>query len=999
MWVLACLMIMAFTIVVQAAPQRTLVTGFNNTRAWSTSRDEARMKAEYSAWSMSTDPAGRTGSCMKLDFVPKLTGADVWGPARIESIFESVGVWVQNVTKQPMKAALNIVEDDGAVYGSAGVSLAPGDQWQYVSFPLKGFVSSSWSKDQNNHLDFPTAKVIISFGGLVAGQRVIVKLDDLCVTPVSYPAVKLLSVSAPKQAKPGQSIKVSMKLKPAAAIAAGSELQIKQQGVVLASAPVNLTKCVPGHANAVGPVTIKLPSRMWAGRAELVLQAPNAQLAGQTGDIMGQIHIVAPAVKRQSYTLRSHLGRPQVFEGSKLMPMTGLMYEFHNAPQMRALSQAGVHLYWLDARQMGWIGNGKYDYRKIDDMLVKLFEVDPEARVIMIYYVDLAPWLVDSDGDWWQDQHPTELCQDINGKVFERYQHQTVSFASDIWRKDAGAAMSKFIQHVEASPYADRVIGYQPSTGGSYEWMYHGGQDFAFLDYSQPTVRRFRQWLSARYRTDAALRTAWNNPNVSLTSAAIPTPEARKSTETGSLRDPAREQAVIDYTEFLSKLTSDTIDYFCGIVKRETKRQKLAGVFYGYVMEQFYGNYCTQHTGHFDLGGILRSSNVDYLMAPTSYDHRRAGESGGYMSALASIRLHDKLWINQGDIRTHLSPTNQGFGRVDTEQQSVGVLRREAAMDLSVDVPVTWYSFSQSWYMGSAKIMQSMAQISQIAAKAQKQPSPLDNNRLAVIVSDSAAPYTTLVTEPLISAVYYQREALHRSGVPFDVYLDSDLDNPKMPKYKAYLFLDSLHLSPERRKWIQTNLKSGGRVLAWVWAQEIATDRLAVQNSVELTGINLTISPQPGVVTMQPEAGWGEPYGSIGAFSPVLMPDEPSAEVIGKLISPVSLAGKPGAVIKRYPSWISLYSAAPHLNPTMIRGIAKLAGIPVYSKDDQPIYIGSNSIGLHGAATALREVVLPRPADVTDAYTGAVIGTGITRFQVNLPQYDTSLYWLKWLEH
>ncbi len=726
-----------------------------------------------------------------------------------------------------------------------------------------------------------------------------------------------------------------------------------------------------------------------------MLYAPLYQLSQHPKNIVGSINVPAQPKRSQRYSVRTFNGTPQVFEGNKQLPMMGYMYEKNNREQVRAFGKVGLHLYFLEARQMGWVGKGEYDYTLMDSMMADLFADDPEARVIPWFYVDLASILVGTEGDWWQQQHPAELCQDINDKVFERYGHQTVSFASESWRKESSAAMAQLIRHLENSPFADRIVGYQPCAGGSYEWMYHGGQNSVFLDYSKPTQRRFRTWLKQRYGTDTALRAAWADPKVTLASASIPTPEMRLRAENGSLRDPKTEKPVIDYTEFMAKLTTDTIDYFCRTIKRETKQNKIAGVFYGYVMEQFYGGYATQHTAHFDLTGILQKASVDYLMSPTSYWNRQAGGTGGYMSAIASTRLHNKVWFDQADNGTSLSDPAFTTIRDTTEQQSIGVQRRELAMYMAAGSPVYWYSFGLPWYAGSTRIMSGMGKLASLTLEAQNRPSGLDGNRLAVIVSDSAAAYSSLLSEPLRSSVYLQREALHRSGVQFDVYLDSDLGNPKMPKYKAYLFLDSLHLPQSTRTWIDANLKSDGRVLAWVWAPGITTDTLDVKNSSALTGITLKLSNASGIVTVTPEAGSGEPYGSEGAFSPIILPADAQAEVIGTLSSPTELAGQPGAVVKKLSTWSSVYSPAPHLNPAMIRGIAKLAKIPVYSEDDQPIYIGPNAIGLHGSSTAERTVVLPKAAKVTDAFTGAVIGDGVTQFKVTIGQYDTGIYIIK----
>ncbi len=55
-----------------------------------------------------------------------------------------------------------------------------------------------------------------------------------------------------------------------------------------------------------------------------------------------------------------------------------------------------------------------------------------------------------------------------------------------------------------------------------------GANENEWVDYSAANVRKFREWLGERYRTDAALRSAWSEPNVSLATAEIPTRAARE---------------------------------------------------------------------------------------------------------------------------------------------------------------------------------------------------------------------------------------------------------------------------------------------------------------------------------------------------------------------------------------------------------------------------------------------------------------------------------------
>ena len=216
------------------------------------------------------------------------------------------------------------------------------------------------------------------------------------------------------------------------------------------------------------------------------------------------------------------------------------------------------------------------------------------------------------------------------------------------------------MEHVAASPYADRVIGYHLASGTTEEWSVGRNED-EWVDYSPANTRAFRRWLQTKYSTDERLRSAWAEPAVTLTTAAIPTKARRQASQLGWLRDPAREQAAINYYLYNSDLVADTIGYFAKAVKDLTQREKIVGVFYGYLL-QLCGEQRQQNGGHLALQRVLASPDVDFLCSPTSYAFRQLGGEGTChaMSLLGSVQLHGKLWFDENDVRT--SPSGGAVG-------------------------------------------------------------------------------------------------------------------------------------------------------------------------------------------------------------------------------------------------------------------------------------------------------------------------------------------------
>ena len=70
------------------------------------------------------------------------------------------------------------------------------------------------------------------------------------------------------------------------------------------------------------------------------------------------------------------------------------------------------------------------------------------------------------------------------------------------------------------------------------------------------------------------------------------------------------------------------------------------------------------------------------------------------------------------------------------------------------------------------------------------------------------------------------------------------------------------------------------------------------------------------------------------AVSPMFYADDPGARVAGRLLG----SGRPGLVVKPMDGWTSIYSAAMHLPPALIRNIVRAAGVHVWIETDDAIY-------------------------------------------------------------
>jgi hypothetical protein len=100
----------------------------------------------------------------------------------------------------------------------------------------------------------------------------------------------------------------------------------------------------------------------------------------------------------------------------------------------------------------------------------------------------------------------------------------------------------------------------------------------------------------------------------------------------------------------------------------------------------------------------------------------------------------------------------------------------------------------------------------------------------------------------------------------------------------------------------------------------------------------------------------------------------------------------PALAIRNHTNWKSVLSLAPGLPPELLRGIARAAGIHVYSEGNDPIYIGKGLVGIHAAKTGEKVVSLPHPAAVTEMFSGESLGHRSAEIRRQMRAGETLLF-------
>jgi len=108
----------------------------------------------------------------------------------------------------------------------------------------------------------------------------------------------------------------------------------------------------------------------------------------------------------------------------------------------------------------------------------------------------------------------------------------------------------------------------------------------------------------------------------------------------------------------------------------------------------------------------------------------------------------------------------------------------------------------------------------------------------------------------------------------------------------------------------------------------------------------------------------------------------PSSEVFFKY---------PALVQRQHDHWTATWSAVPGLPGPFLGHLAEAAGVHRYMKDGSQVMANAGFLAVHSAGDGTRTLRLPGPRHLTDALSGADLGT-VRKLTLDLPRGDTRLF-------
>jgi len=756
-------------------------------------------------------------------------------------------------------------------------------------------------------------------------------------------------------------------------------------------------------------------------RRDVLRMAPFAAAGAVTGDRIRDLFIPTagsaqgpPRFGAAAAEVRPHNESPALFlDGKPVFPAINWVsgptpdrWDFEE--QARKSAATGIHIYAFDVgKGTEWVGPGPgrtddFDFTTVEARFGRVIKADPAALFHLRVYLEPG------HGDWWEKARPDE-CE-----ILSDGRRNGMSFASQVWRDEAKAFLRAYVAHFRKIGLYDRVIAYQVGAGHTGEWVKGESSMYAPCgDYSEPMRRYFRDWLRGRYRGDSTeLRAAWSHaPSVTFDTAEVPAAGRQLEARLYTFRDPVMERDVIDYFAALAELCADAVIDLCRAIKAATEGKRLAGAFYGYLLDLAWNggffkerpdsDYSTyQRSGHLGLKKVLASPDVDFLVSPYSYGFRGLGGDSPSMLPAESVRHHGKLLLIEDDTRTHADSQDPNYGQVKTFEDSRAVLRRNLAHFLTHGEGAWW----ALWKVDPVKeprferLLRELRGWGDISMDYDRSSA----SDIAVLLDDESFFYETCRYDLDIPLIFQQRLwGLPRLGAPFDVFLLDDLLAGKLPPYKLYIFLNPLRLDGARRNALAKEIRRDGRTALWIYAPGYIKERPGLENIEDLTGIRFGLGEQPwGPIVHITD--FGHPitkdlardisWGTNNKLAPIFHVDDPKARVLGEVVYSQGNC-RPGFAVKDFGEWRSVYSAAPNLPAPVLRAVARFAGVHIYSDAGDVLYANRSFVGIHTLSGGERVVRLPRRvAAVADLFAGKTIARDTAEIRVVLEPRSTALY-------
>ena len=527
--------------------------------------------------------------------------------------------------------------------------------------------------------------------------------------------------------------------------------------------------------------------------------------------------------------------------------------------------------------------------------------------------------------------------------------------ADEKWRKAAEAYIKAVVNHVEEK-YPDKIYCYFLLGGCTTEWFSSNDKE----GYNDIKERAYKKYTG--------------NDKAVIPDYAALNPDGKTA-----FLNPETDSDVISYRKFHNKLIADTILYFADGLRKLLGKDRLIGVYYGYVLEL--GGERLWNDGSIAYEKVFDSNSIDIIASPSAYTlSRRHDGTSAYMITADTLFLNNKLYYLEFDQRTYLKPLQFDVslslpGETDklaTEQDTVDVMRRDFMLTLTKGFGIWWFDMFEGWFY-SERLMNEIARYCEIFAGLSQKKTD-NNSEIAFIVDPESLYYVNKKANLNGELLTWERNELAKLGAPYDIYSASSLGKIDFSSYKFIILSTFFKFDSETADIIEKKLKKDGKTILFMYAPfYISDDGFSVGKMNAVTEMNLKELEEPENVIQYKDICFGYSYAKDKMFYVEIEGDfyalekQGDTEILGRYQGSL----KPALVRRKKSDYSTVFCGSGFVRADILRDIAKDAGVHIFSEDNDNItFVNSEFIGVYHRKSTDAVVNVKKDGKYKDLFTG-----------------------------
>jgi len=626
------------------------------------------------------------------------------------------------------------------------------------------------------------------------------------------------------------------------------------------------------------------------------------------------------------------------------------------------------------------------------------------------------------------------------------------SLASPLFAEHTTTMIHDVIAWCEKQPWRNRIISYAlfPLGEGTTEVSNAG----SYFDRSEIMRQTFKTYIKNKYQTVEELQLAWNDSTASFDTSDVPTDEEwlnkKSNLQLMHWPDPALVQKEKDYFLLQKDLFKDFWNNAFDAMLDATEDRPVIKAYdmfkqhmHGWLNHpSFFGEWspstlddygnCYVVTGSMDVEKLLDHKGIDVLQTPAMYYNRAMGYTVEAEGLTNSMNLRGGLNWMEGDFRTWIDREWGGGIPERPPKYDAGTFMDMTEVSAGFDRQLAW-AFSRNqmfyymsvcganWWFQDENIQGKIKECSKIIADSAQHPFEETSDAICIIIDDNSGIYEDFSAGFQHIAVYRQlEEGLALCGVPYRIYLLSDLKKDNFPNYKCFLFPNLFHVDDDTLKLLRKKVLCNGNIAIFGPGTGIHDGtKISADGAESIFEIPMEIMHK-SVTRRVILQDFGHPissrlqtsfFGESYCFGPTLMPKAQRLNEPGKVMQlgntfyyyftdraglfvrdfglGAAGSGKPGKRLEN--DYSVVFSPAIPLPPDLLRECCRYAACNIWSEKNNAILANNSFLGIHTTSSGKQQFSLPGQYDVVNWQTNEVIAENTDSIQISTKAPQTVL--------